>query len=216
LSGNLTFSANVTINGLIANGGIGTAGHTLHSDGTKVYWAADDQGVTSVATGNGLTGGTITATGTLSVLANTGIIANATGVYVNSSYIGTLTSNNATYAFGKTEGALNVNTASIPVFTGDAVDKADITTRVDSGFYETSTGTTAEGWPLNDTSYQSMLSITHVNNGNYYAMQIGGSFFDQELYFRKTNNSGTTAWTKLMHVNNTLKVYNAAGTLVFP
>lgn len=91
LSGNLVFSgANVTFSGnarlsggLIANGALGTAGHVLHSNGTATYWAADDQGVTSVASGSGLTGGTITTTGTLSVIANSGIIANATGVYVN-------------------------------------------------------------------------------------------------------------------------------------
>lgn len=40
-------------------------------------------GVTSVATGNGLTGGTITTTGTVSVIANNGIVANSTGVFVN-------------------------------------------------------------------------------------------------------------------------------------
>lgn len=69
--------------GLQANGGIGTAGQVLHSNGTTVYWATDDEGVTSVATGNGLTGGTITTTGTLSVLANNGIVANSTGLFVN-------------------------------------------------------------------------------------------------------------------------------------
>lgn len=51
--------------------------------------------VTSVGSGDGLTGGPITASGTLSVLANTGIIANAAGIFVNSSYIATLTANNA-------------------------------------------------------------------------------------------------------------------------
>jgi hypothetical protein len=113
-TGITTFSANVVLgsSGLSANGSFGTATHVLHSNGTATYWAADDQGVTSVATGNGLTGGTITTTGTLSVLANTGIVANATGVYVNATYIGTLTSNNATNAFGKTEGNLNVNNAT--------------------------------------------------------------------------------------------------------
>ena len=68
--------------GLQANGGIGTAGQVLHSNGTTVYWAADDEGVTSVATGAGLTGGTITTTGTVSVLANSGIVANTTGLFV--------------------------------------------------------------------------------------------------------------------------------------
>lgn len=300
LSGNLTFSANVRLNGLIANGGIGTAGHVLHSDGTKVYWAADDQGVTSVATGSGLTGGTITSTGTLSVLANTGIIANATGLYVNSTYIGTLSANNASYLDGvaaanyartdaadtfagavtfsanvilssglsanggfgtaghvlhsngtatywaaddqgvtsvaagtglsggtiTSTGTLSVNASYIatitsnaaitPQFSGDSVTKDDITTRTESGIYQTSTGTTAEGWPTDSTGWHHLISATHSNDTNYYAMQIAARFDTQDLYFRNTNGSGTTGWTKLMHVNNTLKVYNAAGTQVFP
>jgi hypothetical protein len=48
--------------------------------------SVEASGVTSVATGNGLTGGPITTTGTISVLANTGLIANSTGLHVNSSY----------------------------------------------------------------------------------------------------------------------------------
>lgn len=141
-TGVTTFSANVILgsSGLSANGGFGTAGQTLHSNGTATYWAADDQGVTSVATGNGLVGGTITTTGTVSILANTGIVANSTGTFVNATYIGTisannasflggtaaasyqlnstlsanvatLTSNNSTFSYGKTEGNLNVNSA---------------------------------------------------------------------------------------------------------
>lgn len=107
-----TFNANVVFgSGISANGSFGTDGQVLHSNGTATYWAADDQGVTSVATGNGLTGGTITATGTVSALANTGIVANSTGLFVNSSYIATITANNATYAFDKSESALNVNSA---------------------------------------------------------------------------------------------------------
>ena len=86
-TGITTFSANVVLgsSGLSSNGGFGTAGHVLHSNGSATYWAADDNSggtVTSVATGNGLTGGTITATGTISVIANNGLSANATGVYV--------------------------------------------------------------------------------------------------------------------------------------
>jgi len=83
LVANTTRLAINTAVGVLANGTIGTAGQTLHSNGTTVYWATDDQGVTSVATGNGLTGGTITSTGTISVLANNGIIANSTGVFVD-------------------------------------------------------------------------------------------------------------------------------------
>lgn len=72
----------------------GTAGSTTFLRGDQAWAAA----VTSVASGSGLTGGPITTTGTLSVLANTtnGLVANDTGVHVNSAYIATLTANNAT------------------------------------------------------------------------------------------------------------------------
>ena len=101
-TGITTFSANIVLgsSGLSANGGFGTAGQVLHSNGTATYWAADDNSggtVTSVATGNGMTGGTITTTGTVSILANTGVVANATGVFVNSAYIATIAANNASF-----------------------------------------------------------------------------------------------------------------------
>ena len=70
--------------GLQANGGIGTAGQVLHSNGTTVYWATDDQGVTSIVAANGLSGGTITTTGQLDVVGGAGLISNSTGVHVGS------------------------------------------------------------------------------------------------------------------------------------
>lgn len=68
--------------------------------------------VTSVATGNGMTGGTITTSGTVSVLANTGIVANATGVFVNSSYIATISANNASFLDGTAAANFVQNTDS--------------------------------------------------------------------------------------------------------
>jgi hypothetical protein len=114
IGGITTFSANVVLgtSGLSANGGFGTAGHTLHSNGTATYWAVDDQGVTSVATGNGMTGGAITTTGTVSILANTGIVANSTGAFVNATYIGTISSNNASFLGGTAAAAYVQNTDS--------------------------------------------------------------------------------------------------------
>jgi hypothetical protein len=86
--------------GVHANGSLGSAGEVLHSNGTVAYWAVDDNAggtVTSVASGNGITGGTITSTGTLSAVAGTGTVVNATGIHVNASYIATISANAATY-----------------------------------------------------------------------------------------------------------------------
>jgi hypothetical protein len=117
IGGISTFNANVVLGsvGLSSNGSFGTAGHVLHSNGTATYWAVDDNSggtVTSVATGSGLTGGTITTTGTVSVLANTGIVANATGVYVNATYIGTISANNASFLGGTAAASYVQNTDS--------------------------------------------------------------------------------------------------------
>lgn len=120
-TGITTFSANVVLgsSGLSANGGFGTAGHTLHSNGTATYWAADDQGVTSVATGNGLTGGTITTTGTISVVANNGLSANATGVYVVPGN-GIVTTNSTGVHVGAGSG-ITVNTTAVAVLANTGV-----------------------------------------------------------------------------------------------
>jgi len=68
-----------------------------------------------------------------------------------------------------------------------------------SGFFETIS-------PVNyysgASSWQHLIESRHTNDSNNYAMQIAGSFFDQEFYVRKTNNSATTAWSKLWHSGN--------------
>ena len=48
-------------------------------------------GVTSVATGNGISGGTITSTGTLSVGAGNGLSQSSTGLLMSGNYTGTFT-----------------------------------------------------------------------------------------------------------------------------
>jgi len=82
-------------------------------------------------------------------------------------------------------------------FGADSVTQDDITNRTESGFYQTSTATTAEGWPFSGT-WSHLLATTHTNDANYFSMQIAGSFFDQNFYGRKTNNSGTTSWQRFI------------------
>jgi len=103
---------------------------------------------------------------------------------------------------GNAATATTAVSATTPTFTGDSVDKDNITTRTDSGFYQSSTATTAEGWPVNDGGWQHMIACTHANDANYFSMQIGGSFFDNLFYGRKTNGSGTTAWVNFITSGN--------------
>jgi hypothetical protein len=188
ISGVHTHNANVIMgsSGLSANGGFGTAGHVLHSNGTATYWATDDAGVTSVATGNGLTGGTITATGTVSVLANNGITANATGLYVtqgtgtvvnatgvhvNSTYIGTLSANNTTYVNGKTEGNLNVNSATYATSAGSATNASaatNATYATSAGSATNATYATSAGSATTSTTQALTDNSTNIVTTNWF------------------------------------------------
>jgi len=64
-----------------------------------------------------------------------------------------------------------------------------------SGFFETSGPT---NYYSGASSWQHLIEARHSNDSNNYAMQIAGSFFDQNFYGRKTNNSSTTAWFKFL------------------
>jgi hypothetical protein len=118
---NKTLTSAVISGTLTANGSVGANNQVLTSNTTGVYWSTPTStGVTSITAGNGLAGGTITTSGTVSVLANTGIVSNATGVYVNSAYIATISANNSTYFNGYTwaaPAALGGTTANTGQFT---------------------------------------------------------------------------------------------------
>lgn len=75
--------------------------------------------------------------------------------------------------------------------------KDDITTRTDSGFFQTATATTGEGWPETTNSWYHLLSSTHTNDVNYYAMQFAADFYNNKLFYRSTNGSGATGWSQV-------------------
>ena len=56
--------------------------------------------VTSVGSGNGISGGPISASGTLYASAGPGCVVNTSGICVNSAYIATISANNASYLGG--------------------------------------------------------------------------------------------------------------------
>jgi hypothetical protein len=208
ISGIHTYNANIVLgsSGLSANGSFGTAGHVLHSNGTATYWAADDNAggtVTSVASGNGITGGTITTTGTLTavggaglvvntsginVLANTGIVANSTGTFVNATYIGTLSANNASFLGGtaaasyQLNSTLGANIASyLPTYTG-VVNGSSHT--VGTSFTANSTLTNTVSLVVSTNTATIGTGTYFVANGNVgigtaspvYKLEVSGSF----------------------------------------
>jgi hypothetical protein len=72
-------------------------------------------------------------------------------------------------------------------------------TSAQSGFFETSNPVQ---YPAGATSWWHLIDTRHSNNSNNYAMQIAGSFFDQEIWFRKTNNNAGQSWTKFITTSN--------------
>lgn len=79
----------------------------------------------------------------------------------------------------------------------------NITTRISSGFYETSTATIAEGFPQTTNTWYHVMATTHSNTSNYYSMQFAGDFFNSNnLFYRATNGSGTTTWNRVWHQGN--------------
>lgn len=94
---------------------------------------------------------------------------------------------------------LKANVTDVPVKIATA---SDIATRTNTGFYETNTPTTAEGYP-EDSSWYHLLANTHSNLNNYYSMQFAADFFDaNDVWFRTTSGNGLAPWHKLIHSGN--------------
>ncbi len=70
-----------------------------------------------------------------------------------------------------------------------------------SGFFETAAPSPAANWYSGASNWQHLLDVRHSNNSNNFALQIAGSFFDQRLFFRKTNNDPAQAWSEIATVN---------------
>jgi hypothetical protein len=63
-----------------------------------------------------------------------------------------------------------------------------------SGFFEAAT-------PVNffpNANGATLMMEARNSTGKNYALQIGGGIADQDLWFRKTNNSATTVWSQLV------------------
>jgi len=63
-----------------------------------------------------------------------------------------------------------------------------------SGFFETAS---PSNYPAGASSWWHLIDCRHSNTTNNYAMQFAGSFYDQKLYFRKTNNNAAQAWSQI-------------------
>jgi len=166
---------------------IGNGTLTLAVSGTGLSGSAS-----FTANQTGATTFTITSNATSANIGSTIVARDASGNFS----AGTITANLTGLASGATT-ATYLNTAA----SSSTAD--NITTRVNSGFWESNSATTGEGWPETTNNWYHLLCSTHSNAGNYYSMQFAGSFFDSDaLYYRATAGSGTTAWNRIWHSGN--------------
>ncbi|WP_410221856.1 hypothetical protein [Pedobacter sp.] len=69
-----------------------------------------------------------------------------------------------------------------------------------SGFFETGNPT---NYPINTpATWWHMLDVRHSNTTNNYAMQFASRFYNQELWFRTTNNLPSQTWSKVLLETN--------------
>ena len=179
-----TFNANLVANGIIANGSLGTGGQVLASNGTSTYWTTvgGSGTVTNIASGAGLSGGPITGTGTLSVLANTGIIANSTGLFVDSSSFP-----NTSTAQGY---AATAYSNAIAIAATDASTKAGTAYSNAISAIATSTANSAT-YVLANSGIVSNSSGVFVNANTGLVANSGGLFVDSTKYAALTGATFT-------------------------
>lgn len=196
---NAQVTGTLTVNTISANGTTGSAGQVLTTNGSNVYWfAVTDGTVTQVNTGVGLTGGPIDTTGTISVNPNTGIIANASGVFVNSAYIATLDANNASYLNGNTAATLRTysETTAATAYT-NATSYADTaaSTAYSNAVSTAATDATnkAANAYSNAVSYAGTIAATAYSNATSYADTVAGTAYSNAVSAAATDATNKAA-----------------------
>jgi hypothetical protein len=228
LSGVINHTANIVVNGAIIAAGIsGTAGQVLTSNGSgNVYWSTVTSGgagsLTSISTGDGLTGGPITSTGTISVLANSGIIANAYGLFVNTSYIATLAANSAAY-LGSVAATNYVTATNLSNNLANYAAASSVTANADTAYSNAATyaDNKAATAYTNATSYADTKAGAAYSNaiaysGNSALAYVNAvSYVDGKYYINATGNytiSGIYNYTANLVVNGAIIAGGTSGT----
>jgi hypothetical protein len=139
-----------------------------------------------------MTGGTITTTGTVSVRANTGIVANAPGVYVNAAYINTISSNSATFANSSVTNTFTVGTSTYFVAGGN-VGISNTAPTQKLHIQGTGLATTDFRAPIfydsdNTAFYVDPASTSIVNNAQITTLGVGTTASGTTGEIRATNN----------------------------
>ena len=213
VSGNITFNGNLTIGtsaGINANGGYGSAGQVLTSNGTTLYWSSvgGSGTVTSVASGNGLIGGPITSSGTLYVLANNGIVANSTGIFVDTAY---------SYNWSNTHTFTNTVFLNAVSSNGSLGTAGQVLTSNGSDTYWSTPATSSNGtivgnsqvFTTNGTSNAFTLSYA-INNISDLVVSLNGLIQTPTTHYTVSGN--TVTFTSTPSNNSVVEVRSFTGS----
>jgi hypothetical protein len=167
--------------------------------------------VATITAGAGISGSASSegATPTIAVVANTGIVSNATGVYVNATYIGTLSANNATYLNGQLASyytnATNITTGTLPWA------QAPTGTVNTSGSFTLSGNTTLAG---TNTTISSNLNVTgtFINVASAFIANSTGAYHTG-LMNAASFNAGATGTGTGGSVQNTTTMFVGNNTI---
>jgi hypothetical protein len=211
-SGNLTMAGTVTASSFTGNLS-GNAGTATQLATARTINGTNFNGTANITTANwgtartltiGSTGKSVNGSGNVSwTLAEIGAAAAShTHTIAQVSDLQNQLNARLPLTGGTVTGALNVNGLFRPTAGMGIIGGANLTNRVNSGFFENSGANTASGWPENSNNWQYAIACTHNNQTNYFSMQLAASFFNQELYFRNTADSGTRPWSRVWTSSN--------------
>lgn len=205
----LTDAGVLSVPQISAGGSTGTAGQVLQSTGTGIQWAsAGGVGtVTSIVAGTGLTGGTITSSGTIAI--DTTVVTTLTGTQtltnktLTSPTLNTATANNLTLTGTLTAGASTGTSGQVLQSTGTGVQWANggrSTYSADIEFGQTGISTSTTVYSFAIATYRAAKYFISVTNGtNYGVYEFMVAHDGTTIYFSGNNNDYVTSGTSVTY-----------------
>jgi len=153
------------------------------------------------------------------IIANTGIVSNATGVFVNAAYINTISSNNSSYLNSKSESNLNVNNALTANNSSYLNTKAESNLNVNNSV--TSNTANTANYIIANTGLVSNSSGVFVNAAYINTVSSNNSYYlnnkseiNLNVNNSVTSNTANTANLANYIIANTGIVSNSSGVFV--